>query len=289
MKPPRNLNLLDCERFVAWTIAFTGCFLDGTGERSFYLELCAGVGNFSASMCKLGRKCIGVELLTNTAKDVINDCVAAVDITAGWFEWLVLDWIKRGLIAGIGAGVPCATFSRARRAPRRRGKKVGFPVAVRSNMYPWGLPDCSERDQKLVDVSNAVVKVCLRLIAAAAALMLPCWIENALPSILWYIEEFEPMKELGTFFQKRFAQCQFGTAAMKPTVLHLWNTEQTIDERWQLCRYKRCGGGSFCPVNNRKHVVLTGPCKACDGGGWKTSAASAYNPPLAEAMAKLVI
>ena len=56
LKPPRNLNLLDCERFVAWTVAFTGCFLDGTGERSFYLELCAGVGNFSASMCKLGSK-----------------------------------------------------------------------------------------------------------------------------------------------------------------------------------------------------------------------------------------
>ena len=45
----------------------------------------------------------------------------------------------------------------------------------------------------------------------------------------------------------------------------------------------------FADVNNRTHVVLTGPCKSCDGGGWNTSAASAYNPPLAEAMAKLVI
>ena len=241
-KQPRNLDLLDCEKFVAWTIAFTGCCLDGTGVPSFHIELCAGIGRFSAALNSLGRVCIGIELHANIASSIINNCVAAVDMTAGWFLWLILDWMDKGFVASLGGGFPCATFSRARRAPLRPlpARKGRFPVAVPSNKFPWGSPDLSERDRNTVDKANDVMQVGLRLLCQAIALMLPAWVENFLYSIMGYLDEFRQMTKHQKFSKRVFAQCQFADSDtaklfMKPTMLYLWHANASIDSRWQLC------------------------------------------------------
>ncbi len=167
--------------------------------------------------------------------------------------------------------MPCSIFSRARRAPRNRRGRSHFPVAIRTNAHPWGLPDLDAANQRVVDSANKVLRICITLLEACIRLGLPCWLENPAYSILWLLPELLALKELPGFQEIRFSQCQFEATAMKPTRLWLWHCREPRDERWQMCKYKRLceEKGSWCPVMNRKHEVLSGLKKS--GSAWKTS------------------
>ena len=99
------------------------------GDTRFSIEMCAGYGGFSDAATDLGHKCVGVD------NEVSGTRVAGVDLTVPWFGGWLTQMIRSGVLESLGGGLPCCSFSIA-----RRGRK-GMPRAVRSVDKPWGLDD----------------------------------------------------------------------------------------------------------------------------------------------------
>ena len=81
------------------------------------LDLFCGVGRVAASAEKLGFPALGLDI--NGGWDLTDDCILHVLLMA----------IASGLFAAVCLGLPCSSWSRARRG---KGGKKGWPRKLRS-------------------------------------------------------------------------------------------------------------------------------------------------------------
>eukprot|EP00959_Pyramimonas_sp_CCMP1952_P027572 579246-Pyramimonas_sp.AAC.1 len=67
-----------------------------------------------------------------------------------------MGWLAGGLIIGFHVALPCQTYSRV----RDRG---GGPPPLRSDAWPWGLPNLSAALQREVTLANNFTRFACRL------------------------------------------------------------------------------------------------------------------------------
>eukprot|EP00972_Heterocapsa_arctica_P023541 3468919-Heterocapsa_arctica.AAC.1 len=98
------------------------------------------------------------------------------DLINSRVQQLLRGWIIAGLVWGFHLGMPCSSFSMARR---------GRPPPLRSRDCPMGLPNLSEKDQERVRVGNLLLKVSCGFMRLGRRMMIPCTLENPHTSRAW--------------------------------------------------------------------------------------------------------
>ena len=141
------------------------------GQR--FVELFAGTCRLARAAAKRGVSAYSYELTRSTSENVLDKSCTAFLLAA----------IGRGAVAGLHAGIVCASWSRARRAPI----SSPFPSALRGDSISeiWGLPGLSDRDQARVDLGNRMVRWLVRIIKSCIKHRVPITVENPLTSRIW--------------------------------------------------------------------------------------------------------
>ena len=275
---------LAAEAFVAVVRRAMGVASFDVGGKVF-LELCAGHGGFTLALMSLGFATVGID------KFLSFDHVATVDVAALWFVPLVVEWLSAKYLHGVGGGLPCHSFSRARRGRRLPGRQSGFPIALRSSCEPWGISGLAGPDLATLQRSNVVMRVALIILKACIIAGVKVWVENQASSLMWRLPEMielTQLGQLGTFQIVTFDQCQFNAPFMKRTTIWFFNCNKFSPEvlGFRKCKFKRQGKGepSFCPFMGKPHCWLTGFV----GGKAVTLDFARYNSSLSLAIARVV-
>ena len=114
---------------------------------SYFLDLFAGSGGVAKALRKLGFRCLEVDIRHG------------YDMRDSAFVTKLVQAVSSGVVSGIMAAPPCSSFSTAR---DRTGK-------IRSDDYPYGLPDLSPEVSVKVKDGNDCLNGLLRVIKAADA------------------------------------------------------------------------------------------------------------------------
>jgi len=166
---------------------------------------------------------------------------------------------------------PCATFSMARNRARR--------TQLRSRAHPAGLPRIINTDSRArLKEANRIAKESFSLAAwAHGELDAVVTLENPQSSYIWQFVDQSPL-ELGSFEDRTFSQCRYGTAYRKDTRLRIWgagfhgmNLRCTSDGTRFSCGRTVAEG----------HAIL-------GFGGESTAAAAAYPRGVCEAWAQCI-
>ncbi len=165
-------------------------------------------------------------------------------------------------------GVPCATFSRAR-----------YP-AIRSRRHLWGIPNVSETDKQILNISNKVTKNALILIDICLTYAVPITIENPHSSMLWQLPFFRRNLKSGRLQQTVLDFCQYGEPWRKRT-LFASSGIPNMDKIGLRCT----GKNRICSKTKVEHVILRGRHKS---GKNMTKAAEPYPWELCRRLAYLV-
>ena len=166
--------------------------------------------------------------------------------------------IRRGEFCLVWAGIPCASWSRAR---------CGHPPHLRGENVPeiWGLPDLSDKDNERVRMGFCQVRWLARIVFACIKSNTPVILENLASSRLWKAPPF--LNLLRKCSSRIFHHCMFGSAHMKPTRLMFQHI--SLDGVIRRCS----GPRGICARTGLPHEVLRGTGSK---GTFKTARASAY-------------
>ena len=204
--------------------------------RFFGLEIFAGTARISAAMCKLGMPMYPIDICLFEGHDVLDKAV----------EHRILNWIRSGRVLFVWIGMPCTSFSRAR-------KLDGLgPGPLRTSAYLWGLPYLSERDRKKVLSGNNLLLFTLRVLKVCEDMHVAYALENPLSSMAWEIDRMQRFVEHFSPCQVVLDFCQFGEAWKKPTQLLTKGWDSTpLARRCQSVLGK-------CSLTHRQHIPLRG-------------------------------
>ena len=133
---------------------------------------------------------------------------------------LVFGWLSSSCIAGIWIGIPCGSWSRARRGPPGSNW-----CAIRSRRHINGIPDLPPRDCAKLAAGNRMLKLCIRIIKAARAAGIPVALENPGSSLLWHHPTFRQL--LGHASVHDFDYCQYGKPWRKRTKVVSWGVRSS--------------------------------------------------------------
>jgi len=134
----------------------------------FCFQLLAGTARVAKCLLKKG-------LLTFPIGICIDPWQNVLDVHV---EHILLHWIQGGHIRFLWVGIPCTSFTRA-----RKYDGVG-PGAIRSEHHVCGLPILNCADKKKVRGGNALLQVSLRLLSACEQLGVPYALENPASSFI---------------------------------------------------------------------------------------------------------
>ena len=169
------------------------------------------------------------------------------DVTVPQIEALIKGWIESGGVAGVWAGPPCTSWSRARRGP------VGSTWGpLRTEGFLRGLSSMEASDRAKVLVGNATADTTLRIVRACRRRGIAVAVENPGSSMMWQLGGFKSLATVGSSQRHLVDMCSFGTAWRKRTLVATWSLESA--ERVSLC----CGRKGFCSFSNRPHQILEG-------------------------------
>ena len=161
---------------------------------------------------------------------------------------------------------PCATFSLARNRSKR--------TQLRSSAHPGGLPHLTDR--------IALARLTEANTIALASFSLATWahgelkaveaLENPSSSYMWQFAEQSSI-DLGTFNDRTFSQCMYGTPYRKDTRLRVWGAGFRGMDR-------RC-------ASNGQHfacgISIAAGHTRLGFGGASTAAAATYPPGVCKA------
>ena len=204
--------------------------------RVFGLEIFAGTARISESMCKLGMPVYPIDICLFEGHDVLNKSV----------EHRILNWIRSGRVLFVWIGMPCTSFSRA-----RKWDGLG-PGPLRTAEFLWGLPSLSHRDQKKVLTGNNLLLFTLRVLRVCESMHVAYALENPLTSMAWEIDHMQLFLKTFTPFFAVLDFCQYGENWKKPT--------QIVTKGWDsspLCRRCESVRGK-CSRTHRQHIPLRG-------------------------------
>ena len=234
--------------------------------------------------CKLGWRCIDIDILNSPTDDLLNDEV-----------WeLVFEAVTQDLVAFVWMGPPCTTFSPARR------HKPG-PRPLRDASHPRGFPKewLTPAEVEELRAGNYFALQCCRLATSARAVGVGFAIENPAPwwdsscASMFDLEELWSLGKLAGVQTVEFHQCMFGALTAKPTRVLYWGAELaclgtkcTHPPSWMWCEYFNASGH---PVKQRLWRAHPQLVKSRDAKGcWLSKAAAAYPAALNQAIAVAV-
>ena len=236
-------------------------------QRVKVVEWCAGTSRVAGACAAVGLPSESFEISRDVLEDVLSRHVKSRLRHLIQHRRLRLLWI----------GIPCGSFSRARRGKKGGG---GWPPPLRGDSPPdiFGLPHLSEKDQQRVRIGNRLAKEMCVLIKLCIRCKVPVVVENPSLSRLFLFPALRKLisKSSGNIV---FHQCQYGSNFKKPTRLVAWNFD--ISSLCKVCT----GSAKLCSLSHLPHTPLVGT-KGKEG--FWTAVASAYPEALCRRVASVV-
>lgn len=115
----------------------------------------------------------------------------AVDLTDPNVIEVIIGLVVSGRVRAIHGGLPCESFSPARRGKRTLSNPRGYPSRVRSKKQLWGLPkeNMVPGDLVCLDRGNACLRAFLRIIRVCLEHHVSVSLEQPANSLMWLIPE----------------------------------------------------------------------------------------------------
>lgn len=202
----------------------------------FGIELFAGSGRLAAAVTAAGIPTFPVDTCLFPSHNVLDLHV----------ERKIISWIQHGRILFLWAGMPCTTFSRARKLDN-----LG-PGPSRTDEFLWGLPDLSNADRKKVHEGNLLLAVLLRVLKVCEQYSVPYMVENPASSMLWNMSTVNRFCCKYSPFYLTLDYCAYAESWKKPTSI-LYNFIHLHPVA------KRCHGKyNHCEFTHKPHVALQG-------------------------------
>ena len=237
-------------------------FKNNTLPHKFCLEVFAGTARITTSLNARSLPAFPIDICLDPLHDVLSIHV----------EHRIFNWISSGRVRFIWCGMPCTSFSKA-----RKWDGLG-PGPLRTSQHLWGLPGLSEADKKKVATGNRLLHFTVRLLTQCVKHSVLYVLENPNSSMAWDMPPLKRFLQSHHPFSFVLDYCQFGEPWKKPTRL-LANFDlspialrcNTVDDR--------------CSRTKRPHVALAG----LDSSGiFMTLRAQPYPIELTEKIASLV-
>ena len=199
-----------------------------------FLELFSGCAHLSQACASLGIPCEAWDIDYGEACNVLTPKVAAV----------LLHHIAKGEFSAVHLGMPCITWSRARRDDGRG------PRALRDDHAGlFGLPSLMPWERRKVQEGNQLLEFSLQVIACCQKLGLPWSLENPLTSRVWLVPAMQRLQTQGATFVNT-CYCMYGMPWRKATAFLCGNFNLSL----RTCE------GSFrcCERSGKAHVHVVG-------------------------------
>ncbi len=217
-------------------ISHIDIFTVSSRPHKFALEIFAGTARVSQAVSTPEHKMFPIDICLFPSHNVLCPRI----------EQKILTWVRSGRIWLIWLGMPCTTFSRA-----RKNDGLG-PGPLRSSDSIWGLPGLSPKDQSKVSEGNALFYFTLRVLQTCIQYKVPFVLENPLSSMAWVLPPLVNFIESAKCLFCDLDYCQFGESWKKPTRLMYKYLDIS-------CLSKRCCGSyNRCSSTNLPHVRLSG-------------------------------
>lgn len=238
---------------LGWKEACSPCFL----------EIFSGCGRLHRAVAARGFDSFGID----------NSCDPADDVLDPKVEKRIIDLLMSGVILMVWLGMPCTTFSIARR-------NDGFgPGPLRNEAHPMGLPWIKGRDRAKLLTGNELFFFSMRIICVCLCLRIPVILENPKTSRCWLTPILRQLLEWNLLHITDLDFCQYGERWKKSTRL----AASFIDLR----NLGRCCKGTFlqCSYSGKRHIHLKGTDNL---GRFMTLVAQPYPFKLCDAVADLI-
>lgn len=116
--------------------------------RHFILEIFAGTARISSALRKVGLPTFPIDIDIYPSHDVLDpECAHSI-----------LNWIAGGRVMMVWLGMPCTTFSQA-----RRNDGVG-PLPLRDELHLWGLPNLKRHDARKLAEGNQLFNFTMKVL-----------------------------------------------------------------------------------------------------------------------------
>ena len=186
--------------------AMPTCHLDSASNTKF-LEILSGHGGLSKALQSLGHIVHSCDKKNDPKHDILDKkCARRIKLL-----------IEKINCIGVWFGMPCGTFTSARRYD---GKG---PKPIRSREHVLGLPTLCGRDKLRVDLANKLVDLMYDLCLLCWKTGTSFYIDNPRSSLLWVMPTMKLLAFLTGVQQVRFDYCQFGATWKKHTKqLYFW-------------------------------------------------------------------
>ena len=224
----------------------------------YIADLFCGHGGVARALEKLGFACKSFDIINGQHQDLCSRKVK---------KQLKQD-AQRGKLRAAMLGPPCTSFSVAR----------DRTAVIRTQQFPWGLQNVSEKDREKLDIGNACMKAAIELISFFHKLGIPWILEHPASSKAWYLPELRSFLGRAYVYEVTCDFCQYGTAWRKRTRLLCGHCDGL-----DLVRIsKMCSGRGVCSRTRKPHLQLTG--SSPQGVPW-TRVAQPYPPKLCHDLA----
>lgn len=234
-----------------------------SGVRARMVELMAGSRRMASAFARAGVPARSFEIEDDPAEDVMQPHIR---------KWLCLE-VERQRIDTIWMGLPCSSWSRARRNTTGR---PGWPRPLRAAGALWGLPVLTQSERDQVRRANEQVRLMVVLFTKCVHSGVTMVVENPRGSWLWHLPCVKKLMAQGSVTLIDFDMCAFRTAWKKPTRLLMCHARM---EALGSCRCSASRG--VCGFSGAPHVPLAGS----DGRRFKTRAAQEYPVDLCQLIA----
>ena len=233
-------------------------------SRYFFIELFAGSARLSQVLRSRGFRCIAIDIANGPHHDLMRRRVRR----------RIRRLLRSGFCLGVLAGVPCTSFSTARKFDGRG------PPPLRTATHVAGRPGLSARDQEKVRLGNALLDISIDIFELCREMQIPFIWENPFTSFMWKMRRAEAVARWRHVTDVEVHYCGYGTAWKKPTRLRCFMIPAARQMLERLCR------GEICRFSKSPHVRLTG---TDPHGVFWTLRACAYPWPLCEKLASALI
>ena len=232
-----------------------------------FLEVFSGSGRLSAAMKRRGFLVLRWDILNGDAWDLLSRKN----------QQLIRGWVAEGVVAAIHIGTPCQSLTRARdRGPIKTVGQAGWPSRLRSDEFPWGLPQLvNPPDLMAVRVGNQLARFSASLLEHSRFHQVPATVENPSSSRLWILPPFRKLARATGWCQIQTHFCMFGKPWKKPTTFGGFFVNLVPAAR--LCK-----GRAICDRSRCAHQSLQG--SGPDGRMW-TKIAEPYPATLCDKLA----
>ena len=182
----------------------------------------------------------------------------------------ILHRISTGEIFYIHIGLPCNTWSRARRNDGRG------PGPLRDDCkYLFGLPGLSSKDRLKVQQGNILLRHSIKIIRACQQHNVLWSLENPMTSRVWKVRALQQLHN-SHFCRADF--CQWGLPWRKSTYFFL---HEALHPQFRICK----GSHGVCSKSEKPHILLQGS----HNGQFLTKLAEPYPFGLVNQLVKCVI